>query len=299
MTAFARLRETARRHDLAAFLFLAPTLIIIFGFHLLPILFTFGLSLFHWDLLTAPRPAGGANFHRLALDPLFWKSIRNTIYYTAVSVPAGIVASLTVALLLNQKIRGVGIYRTIYFIPVITSISAVSIVWKGIYHPNYGLLNQLLAVFGLPPQRWLLDPRWALLAIIGMSVWKGLGYNVILFLAGLKNIPQHLYEAAQVDGARRWHRFRHITWPLLSPITFFVLVMSVIGSFQVFAQIYMMTPGGGPQDSTTTVVFYLYKVGFGDFHFGYASAIAFELFVLIFALTFIQRRVGERRVHYQ
>ena len=299
MGRLTEIRRWARRHELEAFLFLLPTLVIIFSFRLVPILFSFLLSLFNWDLLTPMRWAGIDNFTRLAVDPLFWKSVRNPLFYTVVSVPLGFLCSLSVALLLNQKIRAVGLYRTIYFIPVITSIIAVSIVWKGIFHPSQGLLNHLIGLVGLPPQRWLLDPKWAMLSIIAMSVWKGLGYNVIIFLTGLKNIPQHLYEAAMVDGAKRWHQFRHITWPLLSPVTFFVLVMSTIGSFQVFAQIYMMTPGGGPQNSTTTVVFYLYKVGFGDFHFGYASAVAFELFILIFVLTLIQRRVGERRVHYQ
>ncbi|MGB3976710.1 MAG: sugar ABC transporter permease [bacterium] len=286
------------RHYFAYFLLL-PTLVIITTFHVLPIFYSFALSTLNWDLISKAQFVGLRNFRLLAGDALFWKSVWNTLYYTALSVPLTLIFSLSIAVLLNNKIKGIDIYRIIYFIPVITSINAVSIVWKLIYHPNYGLLNKLLALVEIPPQRWLLDPKWAMASIVLMSVWKGLGYNVILFLTGLKNIPQHLYEAATVDGAGRWHKFRHITWPLLSPTTFFIFVMSIIGSFQVFSQIYMMTPGGGPMNSTMTVVFYLYKAGFGDFHFGYAAAIAFELFLMIFALTLVQKLFIEKRVHYQ
>ncbi|MCD4654398.1 sugar ABC transporter permease [bacterium] len=282
-----------------AYLLLAPTVVIITAFHVLPIIYSSGLSTINWDLISEARFVGMRNFKLLAQDPLFWKSLWNTIYYTVLSVPMSILFSLSIAMLLSSKIKGIDAYRVIYFIPVITSINAVSIVWKLIYHPNFGLLNQILESVGIPGQRWLLDPKWAMVAIVVMSVWKHLGYNVIIFLTGLKNIPTHLYEAATVDGAGKWSQFRHITWPLLSPITFFILVMSIIGSFQVFAQIYMMTPGGGPMNSTMTVVFYLYKVGFGDFHFGYAAAIAFELFIMIFALTLVQKLVVEKRVHYQ
>ncbi len=285
--------------DLFAYWLMMPTVIIIFCFHVLPIFYSFGLAFYNWDLISEAKFTGFRNFKILFKDALFWKSLFNTVYYTAVSVPLSIFFSLFIAMLLNQKIKGMDAYRVIYFIPVITSINAVSIVWKLIYHPNFGLLNKVLESVGIPGQRWLLDPKWALLAIVVMSVWKHLGYNVIIFLTGLKNIPNHLYEAAEVDGAGRWSQFRHITWPLLSPITFFILVMSIIGSFQVFAQIYMMTPGGGPMNSTMTVVFYLYKVGFGDFHFGYAAAVAFELFIMIFVMTLLQKLVVEKRVHYQ
>ncbi|MBN1354796.1 sugar ABC transporter permease [bacterium] len=287
------------KFNLFAYWFLLPTLLIITAFHVIPIFYSFALAFFNWDLLTSARFVGLRNFVLLFHDPLFWKSIVNTLYFTAVSVPANMILALVVAMLLNNRIKGIDAYRVIYFIPVITSINAVSIVWKLIYHPNMGLLNKMLETAQIPGQRWLLDPQWAMLAIIVMSVWKHLGYNVIIFLTGLKNISPHLYEAAMVDGASRWHRFRHITWPMLSPVTFFVLIMSIIGSFQVFAQIYMMTPGGGPMNSTTTIVFYLYKVGFGDFHFGYAAAIAFELFIMIFLLTLLQKLVVEKRVHYQ
>lgn len=285
--------------DSFAYWLLLPTVVIIFCFHVLPIFYSFGLAFYNWDLISEAKFSGFRNFKILVKDALFWKSLFNTAYYTVISVPLSIVFSLFIAMLLNQKIKGMDAYRVIYFIPVITSINAVSIVWKLIYHPNFGLLNKMLESVGIPGQRWLLDPKWAMIAIVVMSVWKHLGYNVIIFLTGLKNIPNHLYEAALVDGAGRWAQFRHITWPLLSPITFFILVMSIIGSFQVFAQIYMMTPGGGPMNSTMTIVFYLYKVGFGDFHFGYAAAVAFEIFIMIFVMTLLQKLVVEKRVHYQ
>jgi len=292
-------RKDKSEKQYVAYLLLLPTIVIITAFHVLPIFYSCGLSLLNWDLISEARFVGMRNFKLLAQDPLFWKSLWNTIYYTIISVPMSIICSLTIAMMLSSKIKGIDAYRVIYFIPVITSINAVSIVWKLIYHPNFGLLNKMLELVGIPGQRWLLDPKWAMVSIVVMSVWKHLGYNVIIFLTGLKNIPTHLYEAATVDGAGKWNQFRHITWPLLSPVTFFILVMSIIGSFQVFAQIYMMTPGGGPMNSTMTVVFYLYKVGFGDFHFGYAAAIAFELFIMIFALTLVQKLVVEKRVHYQ
>ncbi len=299
MTLRSSSRIRKENKDYFAYWLLVPTVVIIVGFHVLPIFYSFGLAFYNWDLISPAQFAGLRNFRILLHDELFWKSLLNTFYYTMVSVPLSIFCALLVAILLNQHIKGLDTYRVIYFIPVITSINAVSIVWKLIYHPSFGLLNQLLEGIGLPPQRWLLDPRWAMLSIVMMSVWKGLGYNVIIFLTGLKNIPRHLYEAATVDGANSWHQFRHITWPLLSPVTFFILVMSIISSFQVFSQIYMMTPGGGPMNSTMTVVYYLYKVGFGDFHFGYAAAVAFEIFIMIFLMTLLQKLIVEKRVHYQ
>jgi len=243
---------------------------------------------------------GFGNFTRLMNDPMFYKSLYNTFWYAIISVPLGIGCSLGIAMLLNNPISAIGFYRTVYFIPVITSINAVAIVWNLIYHPdaNVGLLNKVLDIFGVSPQTWLQDARLALLCIIVMSVWKGLGYNVIIFLAGLQNIPKHLYEAARIDGATNWQQFRHITWPMLSPTTFFVFVMSTIGSFQVFSQVYMMTPRGGPLKSTLVVVFYLYQKAFEKFEFGYALAIAFVLFVMIFGMTLFNKLYLEKKVHY-
>lgn len=311
----------SKRFDWGAYGYLLPVVSVILCFHVLPIFYSLAISFYEWDLISDPNWVGLENFRRLADDPMFYKSLINTLYYVIVSVPLSIGLALGIAMLLNNPIAGIGIYRTIYFLPVITSINAVSIVWNYIYHPEYGLLNKLLALFNIAPRQWLQDPtplmqllcdplglKWpewlpagpsvAMMCIIAMSVWKGLGYNVIIFLAGLQNIPRHLYEAATIDGASRWQKFRHITWPLLSPTTFFVFTMSCIGSFQVFSQIYMMTPRGGPMKSTMVIVFYLYQKAFVKFEFGYALAIAFVLFLMVFILTLFNKLYVEKKVHY-
>lgn len=287
-----------RKQDWGAYLYLMPVLVILLAFHVLPIFYSLAVSFYEWDLIGQPEYIGTGNYSRLMDDPMFFKSLWNTIYYAAVSVPLSIFFSLLIAMLLNNPISAIGIYRTIYFIPVITSINAVAIVWNFIYHPDFGLLNKILNVFSIDPRAWLQDPDWAMPAIIFMSVWKGLGHNVIIFLAGLQNIPRHLYEAARIDGANRWHQFRHITWPLLSPTTYFIFTISVIGSFQVFSQVYMMTPRGGPLKSTMVVVYYLYRKAFEQFEFGYALAAAFVLFMIIFACTLFNKLYLEKKVHY-
>ncbi|MBP7632844.1 sugar ABC transporter permease [Candidatus Ozemobacteraceae bacterium] len=287
-----------KKIDWGAYFYLVPVFGILLCFHVLPIFYSLAISFYRWDLIGEAEWVGLDNFARLFDDPMFYKSLVNTFYYAIVSVPLSIACSMSIALLLNNPISGIGIYRTIYFLPVITSLNAVSIVWNFIYHPDYGLLNKLLALVNLPPQLWLQDPFWAMPCIILMSVWKGLGYNVVIFLAGLQNIPKHLYEAARIDGANWLQQFRHITFPLLSPTTFFVFVMSTIGSFQVFSQIYMMTPRGGPLKSTMVIVYYLYQKAFEKFEFGYALAIAFVLFIMIFSMTLFNKLYVEKKVHY-
>ncbi|OGK10937.1 MAG: hypothetical protein A2W80_10740 [Candidatus Riflebacteria bacterium GWC2_50_8] len=287
-----------RKQDWAAYLYLMPVVVILVIFHVLPIFYSLAVSFYEWDLIGDPEFIGAGNYLRLFDDPMFYKSLWNTLYYALLSVPLSIISSLAIALLLNNPISAMGLYRTVYFIPVITSINAVAIVWNFIYHPDFGLLNKILAIFSIDPQTWLQDPFWAMPCIIFMSVWKGLGYNVIIFLAGLQNIPKHLYEAARIDGANRWQQFRHITWPLLTPTTFFIFTISVIGSFQVFSQVYMMTPRGGPLKSTMVVVYYLYRKAFEQFEFGYALAMAFVLFMIIFACTLFNKLYLEKKVHY-
>ena len=287
-----------RKQDWAAYLYLMPVVVILVIFHVLPIFYSLAVSFYEWDLIGAPEFIGVHNYQRLFDDPMFYKSLMNTLYYAALSVPLSIISSLAIALLLNNPISAIGLYRTVYFIPVITSINAVAIVWNFIYHPDFGLLNKILDIFSINAQTWLQDPFWAMPCIIFMSVWKGLGYNVIIFLAGLQNIPKHLYEAARIDGASRWQQFRHITWPLLSPTTFFIFTISVIGSFQVFSQVYMMTPRGGPLKSTMVVVYYLYRKAFEQFEFGYALSMAFVLFMIIFACTLFNKLYLEKKVHY-
>ncbi|NLF96515.1 MAG: sugar ABC transporter permease [Candidatus Riflebacteria bacterium] len=287
-----------RNKDWSAYLYLMPVIVILVIFHVLPIFYSLAVSFYEWDLIGSPEFVGASNYLRLADDPMFYKSLWNTVYYAAISVPMSIFFSMLIAMLLNNPISAIGIYRTVYFIPVITSINAVAIVWNFIYHPDFGLLNKILDIFSIDPQTWLQDPVWAMPCIIFMSVWKGLGHNVIIFLAGLQNIPKHLYEAARIDGASRWQQFRHITWPLLSPTTFFVFTISTIGSFQVFSQVYMMTPRGGPLKSTMVIVYYLYRKAFEQFEFGYALAIAFTLFMIIFACTLFNKLYLEKKVHY-
>lgn len=287
-----------RKTDWSAYLYLMPVVVILVIFHVLPIFYSLAVSFYEWDLIGAPEFIGTGNYSRLFDDPMFYKSLWNTAYYALVSVPLSIICALAIALLLNNPISAIGLYRTAYFIPVITSINAVAIVWNFIYHPDFGLLNKILDIFSMDPRTWLQSPFWAMPCIIFMSVWKGLGYNVIIFLAGLQNIPKHLYEAARIDGASRWQQFRHITWPLLSPTTFFIFTISTIGSFQVFSQVYMMTPRGGPLKSTMVVVYYLYRKAFEQFEFGYALAMAFVLFMIIFACTLFNKLFLEKKVHY-
>lgn len=281
-----------------AYLYIMPAFLIIALFHVVPIFLAFYVSLLKWDLISPSKFTGADNYRQILTGSEFYSALLNTVYFVIGSVPCGIALALLIAVLLNTKIKGLSIYRTLLFIPVVTSINAVAIVWKWIYHGQYGLLNYMIGFFGIPPQDWLQDPAWAMPAIILMSVWKGLGYNVVIFLAGLQNVPGYLYEAARIDGASAWQRFRHVTWPLISPVTYFILIMSTISSFQVFSQVYMMTPNGGPMGKTTVIVYYIYEYGFRKYKFGYASALAFILFLIIFLMTILQKMMVERKVHY-
>ncbi|MCK4716892.1 MAG: sugar ABC transporter permease [Candidatus Marinimicrobia bacterium] len=293
--------RTQRRDFLDSMLFLSPSLLVFFVFIFLPIAIALYLSLMKWDLLSADKQfVGLKNYIYYLKNPFFYKVLLNTLYYAAVRIPLDLVISLSLALLLNKKLRGLSFYRTIYFVPVISSMVAVSAVWIWIYEPESGgLANYFLNLFGISPVAWLNDPHWAMPAIIIMSVWKGLGYNIIIFLAGLQNIPDTYYEAARVDGANSWQQFRRVTLPLLSPITYFVVLMGIINSFKVFTQIEVMTPEGGPLNSTSVLVFYLYQEAFHKYRFGRASALAFILFIIVIIITKIQRSYSEKRVHYQ
>jgi multiple sugar transport system permease protein len=281
---------------LHALLYIFPGALIILTFHFIPVFYAFYVSFFQ-GRFGREVFVGFQNYRILFQDPDFWNSLKNTTYYVIGTVPTTIILSLCIAMLLNSKIKGLSIYRTIYFLPVITSINAVAIVWKWLFHNQYGLFNSWLEYFGMARIDWLGDPKFAMFSIILMSIWKGLGYNIVIFLAGLQGIPKHLYESADIDGAGLWHKFRHITVPMISPVTFFVLIMSTISSFQVFAQIYMMTQGG-PNKSTSVIVYHLYDKAFQKFDMGSSSAIAFVLFIIILIMTIIQRKVAEKKVHY-
>ncbi len=282
-----------------ALLFLAPTLV---GLALLsagPIVAAFGISLTSWDLLTPPQFVGLDNFTNLLNDERFTVSLRNTAFYVLLSVPIGMALALGLALALNQPLRGIALIRTAYFLPVVTSATAVGLVWAWIYSPASGLLNQAIGVVGIPPQKWITDPFWAMPAIIAMSIWQGLGINVIIFLAGLQAIPQEYYDAASVDGAARWSRFRHVTLPMLTPSLFFTGILSLIGSFQVFDQVYILARPGKPTEATITLVYFIYESGFKFFRMGEAAAASWILFLIVAVLTVVYFRSQRRWVHYQ
>ena len=244
-----RARRKLVRDTLEAYLYLAPALAILLVFHFFPAFYAAWISFFNTNLISRWRWVGLGNYMELLRDRDFMQSVRNTVIYVLGTVPVGMAISLAVAILLNRPLRGRAALRTAYFMPYVTPVVAISIVWTWIYKEDAtGLLNAMLAWFGVKEQAWRLDPKWAMFALCLMSVWKSLGYNMVIFLAGLQNIPQEYYEAALIDGARGWSMFSKITWPLLSPTTYFVGIMSVIGSFQVFTQVYVLWPSslGGP-----------------------------------------------------
>ena len=282
-----------------ALLFLAPTLLGLVVLSAGPVLATLAISLTEWDLLRAPKLVGLDNFVQLASDERFLKALRNTAFYTLTSVPLGMLISLFLALALNQTIRGIAWIRTAYFLPVVTSTIAIALVWQWIYSPESGLLNQFIGLFGIVPQKWLSNPILAMPAIVAMSVWQGLGTNIIIFLAGLQAIPGELLDAASVDGAGRWARFRNVVLPLLTPSIFFTGVLSLIGSFQVFDQIYVLSRQGRATDATVTVVYFIYENGFKFFKMGYATAASWILFLIVSFFTVIYFRSQNRWVHYQ
>jgi multiple sugar transport system permease protein len=282
-----------------AWLFLAPMLLGLTVLSAGPIVATLGISFTSWDLLTPPRFIGLDNFANLMADDHFWIALRNTLFYTLVSVPLGMGLALLLALGLDQALRGIAWIRTMYFLPLVTSTVAVGLVWLWIYAPQGGLLNEVLRSVGIPPQRWTTDPVWAMPAIIVMSVWQGLGISVIIFLAGLQSIPQEYHDAASVDGAGKRARFRHITLPLLTPSIFFTGILSLIGALQVFDQVYVLARPGKPTDATITLVYYIYQEGFKFFRMGSASAAAWMLFLIAALLTIVYFRSQRRWVHYQ
>lgn len=283
----------------AAYFFLAPALIPIFVFFFVPALAALVLSFTDFDIyslgnLEYARFVGLKNYRQLLDDPLFWKAMANTFYYVLVGGPLSIAASLGTALLLNSKlVRFRSFFQTVYFAPVVTTLVAVAVVWRFLYHPRFGLLNYTLSVFGIAPIDWLGDPVWAMPAIILMSIWKNFGYNMIIFVAGLQNIPTQLYEAARMDGANSWQQFKNITLPMLAPTTVFVSIIAMIGNFQLFTEPYVMTQGG-PVNSTLSIVLLMYQQGFRWWNLGYSAAIAFVLFGVILLGSLIQSRLQKR-----
>src|SRR3954469_8343889 len=291
-----RRRRRRDREDVAAAMFLAPSVVGFLIFTAFPVVAAIALAFYDYDLLLGREFNGLQNFSDLAHDDVFRAALLNTVYFTLGSVPLSVALGLAAALLVNQALRGIVLFRTIYLLPYVTVTVAVALVWRWIYLPDVGLFNTVLGWFGIHGPNWLTSKTWALPALIIMSVWKSFGYNMVIFLAGLQAIPQHLYDAAKVDGATAWRRFLHVTLPMLSPTTLFVVVISVIGSFQVFDQALVMT-NGGPGTSTTTLVLYIYKAGFQSYKMGYASAIALVLFVIVAIFTALQFFLQRRWVH--
>jgi multiple sugar transport system permease protein len=293
------------RESLAGYAFISPWLLGFLAFTAGPVLASLLISFHSWSLLSTPEWVGLENYTKiLADDPLFGTSLWNTAYYVILSVPLGICLALALALMLNRPMRGMGVFRTVFFLPSITNIVAVSVLWLWVFNPEFGLLNSVLRLFGVDGILWLQSERWAKPAFVVMSLW-GVGGSVIIFLAALQGIPRELYEAASLDGAGSARRFFHITLPMISPALFFSVVMGVIGSFQVFAQAFVMTgsaqPGseGGPNNATLFIVLYLYKKAFQEFRMGYAAALAWLLFFIILFFTVVQTRLSRRWVYYE
>jgi multiple sugar transport system permease protein len=287
------------KNGLYVLLFLSPSVVGFLAFLLLPSLASMFLSLTEWSVVSPPVFVGMANYVTLVRDdPVFWLSLRLTLYYAALSIPLSIVGSLALALAVNQPLRGIAFFRVLYFIPVVSSMVAVAMIWRWLYAMDFGLINLLLMRMGLEQVPWLNSGRYVIPAVVLMSVWKGLGYGMVIYLAGLQGIPAHLYDAAKIDGAGRLQLFWYVTLPLLSPTHFFMLVTSVIGSFQVFDSIYLMTQGG-PGDASRVYSYYLYQQAFSYQHMGYASAMAWILFLIIFVITLIQVRYLQRGVTYE
>ena len=294
-----RIRMPAEANT-AAWFFLAPALVLIGVFFFLPVAAALVLSVTDFDLYGIANPAntrfiGLQNYIRLLHTPDFWSALKNTFYFAFVGGPLTIAVALGAALLLSSKlVRFKGFFRTVYFTPFVTTLVAVAIVWRYLYHTRYGLFNYGLAHLGIGPIDWLGDPHWAMPAIILMAVWKGFGYNMLIFIAGLQAIPDELYDAAEIDGAGPFRRFFSITLPMLAPTLVFVAVITMIGYFQLFAEPYVMTQGG-PLRSTTSVVLLMYEEGFRWWRMGYAAAIAFVLFVVILLATLVQFRLQKER----
>ena len=289
-----------KQRSLVGWVFAAPALIVIGVFFGLPVLSALALSLTDFDLYALAdlhnlRFNGLGNYIDLLQTPMFWKSLGNTAYFVVLGVPLSIALSLAAALLLNAPAsRFKALFRTALFAPVVTTLVAVAVIWRYLFHTRYGLVNWGLGQIGINPVDWLGDPRWAMPTIILFAVWKNFGYNMVIFLAGLQAIPKDLYEAARIDGATRWQQFLHITLPMLGPVLLVVGVITVSGYFQLFAEPYVMTRGD-PLQSTVSVLYFMFEEGFKWWNLGRASAVAFLLFLIILAVTTLMLRFGKRK----
>ncbi|MGM7671642.1 carbohydrate ABC transporter permease [Microbacterium sp. A93] len=292
-TSTPRRSKLHRREHQAALGFVALPVIGFLIFIAYPLVFSVYASFTKWNGLSAPVPNGFDNFVEMFGDRYFWQSMGNTVFYM-IGIPIGLVLSLLLALALNRKMRGTTFFRTVYYVPVVSSLAAVAILWQWAYNGDFGLVNQVLAIFGVEGPNWLQNPDTAKPAIIIMSVWKGLGFSMLLYLAALQSVPPHLLEAASLDGASAFQKFRHIIVPLLNPVTFFLVVTSIIGGAQIFIEINIMTPTGGPEFSTASIVWYIWQKAFNYLQMGYATSMSVVLGLLVFIITAIQFRLNRR-----
>lgn len=282
-----------RKEKLYGYLFILPPILGLLIFTLFPFVYSFYGSFTDWDGLGQMNFVGFDNFRDLFTDELFYKSMYNTIFLM-LGIPIGLVLALLLALGLNRGIPGTTTFRVIYYIPVISSLAAVSIMWNWAYNGDYGLVNQFLDIFGIKGPNWLMDKDTVKPALILMTVWKGLGYTMLLYLAALQSVSRSYYEAAELDGASGFQMFRNITWPMVKPVTFFLVVTNIIGGSQIFTEMNIMTPTGGPEYSSASIVFYIWDKAFKNLQMGYASAMAMILGIFIFIVTLIQFKMNEK-----
>ncbi|MFN8448786.1 MAG: sugar ABC transporter permease [Anaerolineae bacterium] len=287
----------SQRRNLTGYIFISPFILGFLIWFLIPALIALYLSVHQWNMISAPEFVGLGNFEHMLSDPLLPQSLKATFVYTIISVPLGLVISFGLAMLLNNQFRGIGIFRTIYYLPSIIPSVASAAMWAWIFNTDFGLMNVIIRTFGGPKIHWLQDPAWAMPALILMSLW-GVGGSMIIFLAGLQGIPDIYYEAADIDGAGSWQKLRRITLPLMSPIIFFNLVIGFINSFQVFVVGYLITEGG-PVNSTLFLVLYIYRSAFRSLNMGYAAALSWLLFFILMGLSFVVFRYMGKRVYYE
>lgn len=282
-----------RKERIYGWLFILPPILGFLLFTLFPVAYSFYGSLTDWNGLGQMDFIGLSNFKELFTDELFLKAAFNTIFMM-IGIPIGLILALLIALGLNRGIPGTTTFRVIYYIPVISSLAAISIMWSWAYNGDYGLVNQFLSIFGIDGPNWLMNKYSVKPALILMTIWKGLGYTMLLYLAALQSVPRSYYEAAELDGANGFKAFRHITWPMVKPVTFFIVVTNIIGGSQIFTEINIMTSTGGPEYSSASVVFYIWQKAFDNFQMGYASAMAVVLGIFIFIVTLIQFKMNEK-----
>lgn len=287
-----------RNEAIWGYLMIAPLALGWIIFFLIALGASLGISMTQWNILSPPQWVGLGNYSRLLRDPLFIRALRNSLYLVALYVPASLLLSFLLALALNTKIRFRSFYRTVFFLPLLTMPVASAAVWRWLYNPVYGLINYGLEIVGLPTPAWLADPDTAMPAVVAMLVWNIAGFNMIILLAGLQNIPRVYYEAAQIDGARGWQQIWNITIPLLTPTIFFLMIISIINGFQIFDQIFIMT-NGGPAHSTRTIVYHIFDEAFQNLRMGYGTAMSWILFAILFSVTAVQFTLQKRWVHYK